>query len=136
MTVAEHEQHRLDDLRGQWQSRVSGLLDGIATWAAAQGWGVRREEATVTDRHLGSYPMPMLEIKLPGGELRVQPVGLQVAGAEGRVEIKAYPTLHRVRLLPQPKIGGGWQVITDSNVPLREPWNAQAFVQLCKDLLA
>jgi hypothetical protein len=32
--------------------------------------------------------------------------------------------------------GNAWEIYTDSNIPLRQPWNAQVFVQLAQDLTA
>jgi hypothetical protein len=60
-------------------------------------------------------------------------VGLHIVGGDGRVDIEGYPTLNRVKLIGVP---GGWTIMTDSNVPLRVPWNAETFHQLARDLVS
>lgn len=68
-------------------------------------------------------------------EIRNEPVmvALHVVGGDGRVDLEGYPTLSRVKLIGTP---GGWTIMTDSNVPLRLPWNADTFRQLAEDLVA
>ena len=55
-------------------------------------------------------------------------------GGDGRVDVEVYPTLSRVRL--DGADDGGWVIMTDSNVPLRLPWNGDTFRQLAQDLVA
>ena len=54
-------------------------------------------------------------------------------GADGRVDLEAWPSLNRVRLVPA---ADQWKFITDSNVPLDSPWGSDAFVRLAKHLTA
>ena len=65
----------------------------------------------------------------PEESLYVTPVGLHIIGADGRVDVEAWPSLNRVKL-----IGVGkppqWRIMTDSNVPLPGPWGKKAFVTL------
>jgi hypothetical protein len=70
--------------------------------------------------------------RVAGGELIVNPIGLNVAGVKGRVDLEATPTLSRVKLIDE---ADGWRIWTDSNVPLRVEWTHDIFVQLVKDLI-
>jgi hypothetical protein len=123
----------LEQRRQWWMARVESEIKQIEVWAKGQGWATARTERTVMERPLGEYTVPVLRVRLPVGEVHVIPVGLQVMGADGRIDIEAFPTLNRVKLIGR---GNQWVIYTDSNVPLRQPWNAETFAQLAHDLLA
>jgi hypothetical protein len=116
-----------------WKKQVADLVQQIADWATAQGWTVEHEVKPITERSVGTYELPAVEIKLPEGELSVDPIALGPPGISGRIELRAYPTLNRVRFLRQ---DSGWEIMTDSGVPLRLPLSLETFVQLAHDLLA
>lgn len=118
--------------RQDWIGRATALVNQIAEWAAAEGWGAERHEKQIVERLLGQYSVPALILRVPGGELMVNPIGLHIAGGDGRVDLEALPTLSRVKLIGSTD---GWQIWTDSNIPLRIPWTRQSFVQLVEDLL-
>jgi len=120
--------------RQEWVSRVRALADQLEQWCKAEGWAVEREEKTVREDRLGEYAVPLLRIKLPGGELDLNPIGRDVIGGNGRVDLEAFPTLSRVKLVGE--ADGRWRIMTDSNVPLRRPWEPATFVQLAHDLLS
>lgn len=120
--------------RDEWVDRVRRLVEQVAGWAQGQGWKADHDTKQVREELLGAYTVPTLRVRPPGGELALEPVGAHIAGGDGRVDLEAYPTLNRVKLIGE--TGGGWRIITDSNVPLREPWDEQTFAQLAKDLLA
>jgi hypothetical protein len=121
-----------ENRRRQWIERVEALINQVDGWATAQGWATARTTKNVTERLLGEYMIPLLRVRLPGGEVHVIPVGLHVIGADGRIDIEAFPTLNRVKLIGRDK---EWQIYTDSNVPLRQPWSSETFAQLARDLL-
>lgn len=134
MTQAINDALQLENRRHAWTTRVDALINQIAEWATAQNWAVARDQKTLRERQLGGdYVVPVLRVRLPVGELNVIPVGLHVIGANGRIDIEAFPTLNRVKLVG---VSDGWEIYTDSNIPLRQPWNAQTFTQLAQDLLA
>lgn len=124
--------------RDAWVQRVGSLVEQIRQWSEAAGWRVELGREAIEERLLGLYEAPSARVSLPPGDLPerivlVVPIALDVAGGDGRVDLEGYPTLSRVKL-----IGGheGWTIITDSNVPLRLPWNAATFTQLAQDLVA
>jgi hypothetical protein len=119
--------------RREWVARVTVLADQVQQWCQAEGWTVEREEKTVRERAVGEYVVPLLRIVAPGGELNLNPIALEVIGGDGRVDLEAFPTLSRVKLVGE---NGGWKIMTDSNVPLRRPWEPQTFVDLARDLLS
>lgn len=129
MQAPDNMAHRRDD----WIHRVNDLVDEVERWTATEGWTAHRGEAQLRERLLGEYVLPTLQIRTPAGDLFLKPVALHVAGADGRVDLEAWPTLNRVKLVGRE---GGWQIVTDSNVPLRDTWGAEAFVRLARDLQA
>ena len=132
MTPTTENSGLLSARHRDWIERATALVDQIAGWAEALGWKVNREEKTISEKW-GSYPIPALHIHPPQGELLVNPIALQVAGGNGRIDLEAVPTLSRVKFLGTED---GWRIMTDSNVPLRIPWNRESFIQLANDLLA
>jgi|GEM_PF-1723689 len=119
--------------RKEWLARVDALVETIATWAQAEGWAVERQTKVLREKLLGEYEVPLLVLRVQDGEVQVSPVALHGVGVEGRVDLEAFPTLSRVKLVGS---GQSWEIITDSNVPLRVAWDRDTFVQLVRDLLA
>jgi hypothetical protein len=117
--------------RDEWVRRINTLADEVAQWAEAEGWPVLRKEKHVKEQRVGEYDAPVLRIRSLEGEVFLTPIALDVMGADGRVDLEAWPTLHRVRLVPEAQ---SWKIITDSNVPIREPWTRETFVRLVHDL--
>jgi len=119
------------DQREQWLDRVNHLVDQVAAWAEAQGWSTHRDVKVIEERELGRYTVPTLRVRTPQGEVHLDPIARHVMGADGRVDLEAWPSLNRVKLVPA---ADEWQVITDSNVTLTSPWGADTFVELAKSL--
>ena len=117
--------------RREWIQRVTALVDQVQQWATAEGWLVHRTEKQLHERLIGDYSVPTLQIRAPGGELFLKPIAFHIVGADGRVDLEAWPTLNRVKLVGR---DGNWQIVTDSNVPLRKPWDSETFVELVRDL--
>lgn len=125
--------NRLNRTKEDWIERVSDLADEVSRWCAAENWAVERHDRPITERLLGAYIVPELSIRPTTGEILLIPVGLHVAGGNGRVDIEAIPTLARVKLIDSEH---GWTLFADTNVPLRSKWNRRNFVQLVQDLLS
>lgn len=119
--------------RDEWLHRVGNLIDQVEAWSTAEGWAVLRDDKRIRERLLGEYTAPALRIRAPGGDVFLTPIALHIVGADGRVDLEAWPTLNRVKLVGR---DGAWQIMTDSNVPLREPWGRDTFVSLVRDLQA
>jgi hypothetical protein len=125
----EHWVQRRDD----WIERTQHLVNDIVEWSESQDWEVNIDTKTIHEELLGEYEVPVASVHVPGGQLQVQPVALHVIGADGRVDLEAYPTLNRVKLVGHED---GWQIYTDSNIPLHAEWKQETFIQLAQELLA
>jgi hypothetical protein len=130
---------QLQARRDDWVRRVAALVEQVEQWSREAGWQVEIGREAIEEEHLGSYEAPAARVELSPGDLPrravlVIPIASRTSGGNGRVDIEGYPTLSRVRLIGADN--DGWIIMTDSNVPLRLPWNAQTFRQLAHDLVA
>ncbi|MCX5670834.1 MAG: hypothetical protein NTU94_05880 [Planctomycetota bacterium] len=116
-----------------WVSVLGKVIDEIEAWAEASSWPVSRKPKTISEEHIGTYAAPVLNIKPPGGWVVVEPIGQEVLGCDGRIDIYSFPTLHRVLLVRE---HGGWVLRTESGLLLHQKWGRKAFVNLVGDLTA
>ncbi len=125
-TKADWERRRDD-----WLAKLRDLIDSIKSWAEQRRWLVDEQEKVIEEDHIGRYPVPTLFIQAPGGKILVEPVGCNIIGAQGRVDIESFPSLNRLLLI---LADGEWKIKTDSRVDWPEPWSEQSFVNLVKAL--
>ncbi len=130
---AQTPARRTDDDIAAWASKVGHVADQVEAWAAGQGWATHRSDKRVEEAGSGVHTFPFVRVRTPLGELHVNPIGLDILGGRARVDLEGWPTLNRVRLVGR---DDGWQILTDSNVPLRVPWDLEAFLRLAGDLLS
>jgi len=119
--------------RDDWLAKVRELTASIKIWAEQQRWFVDEHEKTIEEDHIGSYAATTLFIRAPSGKIVVEPIGCNIIGAQGRVDIESFPSLNRVLLI---LVNGQWRIETDSRVRWPEPWSEQAFVRLVEALTA
>jgi len=118
----------------QWQRTVGALENEVAAWSQKHGWKTNQViQVPIFDEVYGPYAMPVLTIEAPEGRLVLEPMA-HAFDRTGLIKLYAWPTLYRVRLLDR---GGslGWEVLTDSGIPLHQDWNEQTFIRLAQDLL-
>jgi len=117
--------------RDEWITLVTQLIDQIQTWSEANGWSVIRGTSQRSERLLGTYEVPTLEVHVGPRRLYVEPVARYVFGADGRVDILSSPSLNHVVLARQ---GDQWKLYDQQRTPLDVPWDATHFTSLSKDL--
>ena len=118
-----------------WVHRVEALAKQVVQWSKAQGWAVKIEKMTIDEENVGVYRVPSVRVAISERkELYLEPRALEVLSREvsGRVDLHAFPTMARVMFLGVP---GGWQIMTTSNIPVRQPWTPETLVQLAQDML-
>ena len=121
------------ELGRQWLEALAHLIAQVEQWCHQLGWPTTREQKRISERALGDYDAPVLRARVPGGDLYVTPIAFDVVGAQGRVDMEVWPSLNRVKLLQEP---GGWRIVTDSNVRVRDPWTQETFARLVGELAA
>jgi hypothetical protein len=115
----------------QWLRDIEPIVTDVSSWSADIGWIVHRKEKPEHERALGDYTVPVVEIKTPAGHLIVEPVARAVVGADGRIDLYAWPSLHRMMLI---RAGGQWRLKTDSGVYWPKPWSKETFLELAQEL--
>jgi hypothetical protein len=135
MTTQEMDTVQVQARRKEWLHRLDELAATVEGWANAKNWAWVREVKTISEPSLGTYDAPVVRVRSPQGEVRLEPVALDIVGGNGRVDLEAWPTLNRVKLTwrGSPPV---MVIYTDSHVPLRLPWAQATFEQLVSDLLA
>lgn len=121
-------------LRDDWLRTIEQLQDQVRAWVSEEpGWFTEvGEQRQVQEEVLGVYTAVSLNIFLPEGQVVLEPVARNYPG-RCIVEMYAWPTAYRVRLVLHPN--AGWKVLTDSGIYLRQPWDQQHFALLVRELV-
>ena len=117
----------------KWKDRLARLAADVKKWAKDEGWPIASEKKTIAEEGLAPYSVTVLHLNTPEGRIDLEPVGVRVLGANGRVDLTAWPSLNRVRLVAN---GGAWVIYTDSNIRWPKDWNRATFVELARELAA
>ena len=119
-----------------WLQDLDSVLREVETWAAEEGWHTRRFYRRTSEDAFGEYDVPVLDIEVeePHGRIVLEPVGRNVLGAAGRIDVYAWPAMLRVKLLRVPATNE-WIVRTDSGVNLPGGWNKQTLLHMVSDWL-
>jgi hypothetical protein len=132
MSEATHSTEASNEKKQNWIKAVNELAKSIKEWAEEMKWLVDVHETDFNESAYGSYSLPELYIRAPKiQKLAVVPVGLDIMGAEGRVDIEAFPSLHRFILIRKK---GQWKLMTDSMVPWPGAWGREAFLSMVEAL--
>lgn len=131
-----HDLQGASELRVEWLQTVGELADQVCGWVAHQKkWAVLpRPDKEITEEPLGTYPVPVMQIQTKKGTAVLEPVARNVRGSDGCVDLYAYPTLFRVRLLYR-EADHTWTIRTDSGLNWPHPWNEETFVELVNGLI-
>lgn len=114
-----------------WQQKLAGLASDVKAWSEQQQWEVVEEQRTISENGTPPYPVAALQITLPKGEVRLEPITMGGQWWAPRVELAAWPSLHRVYLIDQ---GGEWRIQTLSGIDYPMPWNRDTFLHLARAL--
>ncbi len=144
-----------------WTTETLDLYNQIKQWAQTQeGWNVRlllHEDTLPASQETSEHAVLRLTIpyadairpekvrrksdaktisqsKRDDGEIHFEPVGRKPDGSFV-VEMYAWPTLVRVRLVHKPG-NASWDVVTDAGLSFHWDWNAPTFVRLAKEMLS
>jgi hypothetical protein len=127
-----------EEIRDNWVESVTDLAHDVETWAKERGWAISQEDHQQKEAPIGWYTIPRLEIDahveigVPGGKLKIEPVGRFVPEGDGRVDIYAWPTHWRVLLLRK---GDDWVIRTESGLDWPQPWSRDSFLTVAEGLM-
>ena len=96
-------------------------------WSDGRGWLSEINEKTISEERIGTYTVHGMVIKTPQGAISIDPVGRDIIGAEGRVDITAFPSFDRMLLV---KINSEWVVKTDAKIRWPNPWGKSTFYEI------
>jgi len=126
-------QFRPDVERKEWVDAVATLADQVASWSKEKDWRVEKNLLHRIEDGLGSYEVQMLTVHTNRGTVILEPLGRLAMGADGRIDLYAYPAGFRVRLL-RDRDTKKWRIRTESGVFLRDDWSRETFVRLAQEL--
>ncbi len=121
----------------EWTAAVNALFQQVQQWIAEErpNWQIEFSSADVTEASSGSYAVPVLEISAPIGRLMLEPVGRDVFGARGRIDLYAWPSHYRVMLL-RSFTSDEWVIRTGSGIDWPQPWGKPGFLAVADRLLS
>jgi len=94
---------------------------------------VERAEKELAEEIVGgAYRVPVVTIHALQGRLILEPIARGTMGAQGRVDLYAWPSLFRVMLLRR---DGGWVARTESGIDWPQAWDRETFLTLADGLL-
>ena len=121
-----------EEERASWIAELESVVVQAEEWSRRQDWAVRRDSKAITEPMLGTYTVPVLLIHTPQGRLILDPIGRDIIGAEGRIDLCAMPSYDPVPLI---KGDQGWEFWSPkSQSPVRS-WNEAHFVAIAQRLL-
>lgn len=126
MAEANDADRRAREL-ADWIAEVGQLAHEVRTWCEDRGWAVSASEKQIAESAYGTYEVPELMIRSPSGLVYLEPVARDVAGARGRVDLLAWPSLTRMMLVRKAK---RWVLQTDSGVDWPEQWGQHTFAKI------
>lgn len=116
-----------------WVDQVESLINEISHWCEEKGWTILRSTKQITEEHIGTYEVPCLTIHAPSGRVHIDPMGVNIIGAQGRVDILAYPSLNRLLLVRK---DDKWMLFTESRTPWPKEWSEMTFSEVIQSLAA
>lgn len=114
-----------------WMAAITKLFGEMEKWAAKQDWLVARKTKTL-EEDSGTYEVPELWIKIPGGTIVAEVIGKEIVGADGRVDLSCFPSFDRFVLVWR---GGKWIIKTDSYMNWPKAWGPKTFVEMARLLI-
>jgi hypothetical protein len=115
----------------KWITAIEQLMAAIEKWSIAMGWFVERKEKLIQEKRYGSYAVPALFIRTNQGKIVVDPIALDILDGDGRIDIEAFPSLHRFVLIRK---NDNWILLTDAYIPWSRSWSKKAFYEIIEAL--
>jgi hypothetical protein len=114
-----------------WINNLDQLIDQIKTWSDEKGWLSEKNKKTIREEYIGQYTASSLIVKTPQGAITIDPVGRNIIGAEGRVDLVSFPSFNRMLLV---RIDNNWIIKTDSKISWPSSWGRDTFYQIVESL--
>jgi len=105
----EKEKTDWDKEKKEWVKNIENLNKNIKEWVALLGEDLVTlyvEKVKIKEDPIGEYETEFLRLKIPNGEVLIQPIGRNIIGAKGRADI-VYSS-KRVTLICT---DAGWKIV-------------------------
>ena len=117
----------------EWTRIMYSLEEDVTRWSGERGWQVQTTKAGFMEDYPREFVPRTLTIQTPHGRLMLETPPHESDG-RGRAKLYAWPTLYRVWLRHSER-HGGWEIWTDSGIPIHQDWNKETFSTPATDLL-
>jgi hypothetical protein len=140
MHVNVSEKSEKEEVLNEWKSAIEDLFKDVGEWSSEQtGWEFHLSKKEIEEEAIGAYSVPVLTLDTPEGRLQLEPIARMVFGGQGAVELYAWPTLYRVRLVRKPKAPAPseemeWVVLSDG-IRWPRPFSQETFIEPARSLL-
>ena len=123
-------------MREKWTIAVRTLARQVSEWAVHQKkWTIiPQPDKEIAEEPIEGYIVPVVRIQTNKGTAVLEPIAQNVGGSDGRVDLYAYPSMFRVKLLYR-ESDQKWTVRTDSGLDWPHPWSEATFVELVNGLV-
>lgn len=93
MGISAVQEQPSEAIKSEWLRELEAVLTDIESWATEAGWHTRRSSRRISEDALGQYDVPVLDIEVeePRGRIVLEPVGRNILGATGRIDVSAWP---------------------------------------------
>jgi hypothetical protein len=136
----ERMARRLKEIKGdlvrleEWRRSLETFYQTVREWcqSLAPTWAIERHPTTVTEVPPGEYRVTALRIIEGASAVEVRPIGHQVVGADGRVDLEGEEN-RQILLLSHRE--GGWLWVDERTVVRLRPLTAELFIDLVRDCM-
>ena len=100
---ASSEQINWQTKKDEWQEYAKKFMDQVKQYLTEFSGDITLEDKTVslTEDNLGTYDISALSVQLPGQKIEFEPVGTNVIGASGRIDMKGSAGTVKWVLVPE-----------------------------------
>lgn len=121
--------------KAEYLERVEELYADVARWLEASVEEnvvqLSREKAILSEEHIGQYEAESLILLVGQSRVRFRPVGRNIVGANGRVDMMCGPHLRILAFLP----GRGWHFVLKGPVARTWPVTEESFAEVLREML-
>jgi hypothetical protein len=134
----EHAKVDWDDRRRRWLDSLGSLYKTIEGWLGElkqQGTvSVSYEARTLVEEDMGSYEADAMVIEVGPERILLEPVGTQVVGARGRVDVKSSSSIEHATVVETE--WDAWQIAVRTPRVTYYPLTEEAFTDVLREVMA
>ncbi len=134
----EHGKVDWDERRRRWLESLRSLYETIEEWLGEleeQGTvSVSYEAKTLGEEDIGTYEADVMVIEVGPERILLEPVGTQVLGARGRVDVRSSGSIEHAMLVETE--WDDWQIAVRTPRVTYYPLTEEAFTDVLREVMA